>query len=166
METNKKIIIQDLDLREFKNWYLKNNIIQTPFKEPLMFIDGIAGITLYRKKPFQVQLFICEPNTTITEHSHPDIDSYEVFLWGMSFTHKGQTIISHKMAMLEKNDMPRCFNWTLRVKPEDLHGGQASDKGGSFLSIQKWLNNIEPTHVSKNWKGNSLGAKHIAQLNE
>ena len=73
METNKKIIIQDLDLREFKNWYLKNNIIQTPFKEPLMFIDGIAGITLYRKKPFQVQLFICEPNTTIAPPMPPII---------------------------------------------------------------------------------------------
>ena len=36
METNKKTIIQDLDLREFKNWYLKNNIIQTPFKERLI----------------------------------------------------------------------------------------------------------------------------------
>ena len=154
------------ELRDFKNWYLKNNKIQTPFNNPLMFIDGIAGITLYRQKPFQVQLFICEPNTIITEHSHPNIDSYEVFLWGMSFTHKGKTIINNKMAMLEKNGVPRCYKWTLRVKPSDLHGGQASNKGGSFLSIQNWLNGIEPSYVSKDWKGNVLGPKHQTQLKE
>ena len=54
------------DLKEFKNWFLKNNTIQVPYDNPLMFIDGIAGITLYRKKPYQVQLFICEPNNLIT----------------------------------------------------------------------------------------------------
>jgi len=125
------------DLKEFKNWFLKNNTIQVPYDNPLMFIDGIAGITLYRKKPYQVQLFILEPNTIIKEHSHPNIDSYEMFLWGMKFTHKSKIIIDEKMALLKKNDMPRCSHWTLRIKTNELHGGKASDKGGSFISIQK-----------------------------
>ena len=154
------------ELKDFKNWYLKNNIIKTPYDNPLMFIDGIAGITLYRIKPYQVQLFICEPNTLIKEHTHPNIDSYEVFLWGMKFTHKGKTIINESMAKLKKDDLPRCSYWTLRVKPNDLHGGLSSDKGGAFISIQKWLNNINPTHVSKDWNGEILGKKHQKQLNE
>ena len=154
------------DLKEFKNWYLKNSKIDTPYDNPLMFIDGISGITLYRKKPYQVQLFICEPNTIITEHSHPNIDSYEMFLWGMKFTHKGKIVIDEKMALLERNNMPRCSHWTLRIKPNELHGGNALEKGGSFISIQKWLNNINPTHVSKDWNGNILGKKHEKQLNE
>ena len=154
------------DLKDFKNWFLKNNTIQTPYDNPLMFIDGIAGITIYRKKPFQVQLFICEPNTFISEHSHPNIDSYELFLWGMSFTHKGKTIINKEMASLKKNDVSRCLNWTLRIKPNELHGGKSSDKGGAFISIQKWLNNINPTHVSKDWQGQPLGDKHKIQLDE
>ena len=154
------------DLKEFKNWYFKNNTIKTPFDNPLMFIDGIAGITLYRKKPFQVQLFICEPNTKITEHGHPNIDSYEVFLWGMKFTHKGKVIIDESMAKLKRNDMPRCSYWSLRVKPNEIHGGLSSNKGGAFMSIQKWLHNITPTHVSKDWKGEILGKKHEKQLHE
>lgn len=154
------------DLKDFKNWFLKNNTIKTPYDNPLMFIDGITGITLYRKKPFQVQLFICEPNTSILEHSHPNIDSYELFLWGMSFTHKGKTIINKEMATLKKNDISRCLNWTLRIKPNELHGGKSSNKGGAFISIQKWLNNINPTHVSKDWQGQPLGDKHKLQLNE
>ena len=71
------------NLKEFKNWYLKNNLINVPYNNPIMFIDGISGVTIYRKEQFQVQLFICEPNTLIKEHSHPNIDSYEVFLSGI-----------------------------------------------------------------------------------
>ena len=152
------------DLKEFKNWYLKNNTIQIPYNNPLMFIDGIMGITLYRKEQFQVQLFICEPNVIIKEHLHPNIDSYEMFLWGMEFTHKGKTIINKQMALLERNNMPRCSNWTLRIKQNELHGGQSSNKGGAFISIQKWLNNIKPSHVSEDWTGNILGDKHKEQL--
>ena len=89
-------------LKNFKNWYLEKNIIKPPLLNGLMFIDGIAGITLYRSKPFQVQMFICNPNTNIKEHSHPNVDSYELFLWGMTFTHKGKTIINQDMAFKEK----------------------------------------------------------------
>ena len=154
------------DLKEFKNWFLKNNTIQVPYDNPLMFIDGIAGITLYRKKPYQVQLFICEPNTIITEHSHPNIDSYEVFLYGMEISHKGRIIIDKRMSMLEKNNLPRFSFSALRIRPNELHSGKASDKGSSFISIQKWINDLNPTHVSKDWHGKSLGSKHEKQLDE
>lgn len=154
------------DLKEFKNWFLKNNTIQVPYDNPLMFIDGIFGITLYKKKPYQVQLFICEPNTEITEHSHPNIDSYEMFLYGMEFSHKGKIIIDKRMSMLRKKNIPRLANVTLRIKPNDIHGALSSNKGGSFISIQKWLNNINPSHVSKDWTGKPLGKKHKIQLKE
>tara|TARA_R110002020_G_scaffold473916_1_gene703966 strand:- start:688 stop:1179 length:492 start_codon:yes stop_codon:yes gene_type:complete len=154
------------DLKDFKDWFLKNNTIQTPYDNPLMFIDGIAGITLYKKQPYQVQLFICEPNTVITEHSHPNIDSYEMFLYGMEFSHKGKIIIDKRMSMLRKKNIPRLSNVTLRIKPNDLHGALSSEKGGAFISIQKWLNNMNPTHVSKDWQGQPLGDKHKIQLDE
>ena len=153
-----------MELKDFKKWYLENKQIQTPFDNPIMFIDGISGITLYRKKPFQVQMFICKPNTIIKEHSHPNVDSYELFLWGMTFTHKGKTIIDQDMAFKEKNNLPRCSYWTLRVKPGDVHGGFSSSKGGSFLSIQKWLNGKTPKNVSEDWNGETLGPKHEQQL--
>ena len=38
--------------------------------------------------------------------------------------------------------------------------------GSAFISIQKWLNNIKPTHVSKDWHGKPLGNKHKIQLKE
>ena len=130
------------DLSYFADWYLNSGDIKrlyTPFKNPLLFIEGVSGVVLYRKDNFQVELFICQPNTIIPEHTHPDVDSYEI------------------------EGMPSYAYETIRVKPNDLHGGTASKNGGSFISIQKWLNGVEPTHVSSNWDGNSMGTKHSEQ---
>jgi len=120
------------DLSYFADWYLNSGDIKrlyTPFKDPLLFIEGVSGVVLYRRDNFQVELFICQPNTVIPEHTHPDVDSYECFLYGMKFT----------------------------------HGGTASKNGGAFISIQKWLNGVEPTHVSSNWDGDTMGDNHKEQ---
>jgi len=155
-------------LSKFANWYLtsgKVNKVYTPFEKPLLFIEGVSGIVLYRSKPFQVELFICQPNLEIPEHTHPDVDSYELFLYGMKFTHSGKTIISEEQSLKEKNGMPLNAYKTIRVKPNDSHGGKASKNGGAFISIQHWLNDVEPSHVSSNWKGASMGKQHSQQAN-
>ena len=154
-------------LENFKNWYIAQKLIIrlcVPFDNPLMFIDGISGLTLYRENNFQVQLFICEPDINIPEHIHPNIDSFELFLYGMKFTHSGKTIIDSNMALKENNEMPFHYYQTIRVKPNDWHGGTSSKNGGSFISIQHWLNNTKPTHVSDDWQGNVVGNKHKKQL--
>jgi hypothetical protein len=71
--------------------------------------------------------------------------------------------MSRDDALEEENGYPLNAYQTIRVKPNDLHGGTASDKGGAFISIQHWLNDVEPTHVSSNWDGNSMGTKHSEQ---
>ena len=154
------------ELSNFANWYLTSGEIDriyTPFKNPLLFIEGVSGVVLYRVKPFQVELFICQPNLVIPEHTHPDVDSYELFLYGMKFTHGGETVITDEQAQEEVEGMPSYAYETIRVRPNDPHGGTASKNGGSFISIQHWLNDVEPTHVSSNWDGNSMGTKHSEQ---
>jgi hypothetical protein len=153
-------------LAQFKNWYLNSgqvNKIFTPFKNPLLFIEGVSGVVLYRKKPFQVELFICQPNTFIPEHTHPDVDSFELFLYGMKFTHSGRTVINLDEALEQTNDMPTHAYKTIRVKPNDIHGGTSSKNGGAFISIQHWLNDIDPSHVSSNWSGDTMGKEHKLQ---
>jgi hypothetical protein len=154
------------DLSYFADWYLNSGDIKriyTPFKNPLLFIEGVSGVVLYRKNNFQVELFICQPNTIIPEHTHPDVDSYELFLYGMKFTHSGEEVITNKQSEEEMEGMPSYAYETIRVKPNDPHGGVASKNGGSFLSIQKWLNDVEPTHVSSNWNGDTMGNNHKEQ---
>ena len=63
------------DLSYFADWYLNSGDIKkiyTPFKDSLLFIEGVSGIVLYRRDGYQVELFICQPNTIIPEHTHPD----------------------------------------------------------------------------------------------
>ena len=144
------------ELSAFANWYLTSgdiNRIYTPNKNGLLFIEGVSGIVLYRNKPFQV------------EHTHPDVDSYELFLYGMKFTHCGETAITEKQALEEQEGYPINAYQTIRVKPNDPHGGTASKFGGAFISIQHWLNDVDPTHVSSNWDGKSMGSNHAEQAN-
>ena len=144
------------ELSKFAHYYLNSNLtgkIYTPIKNGLIFEGGMTGIVLYRHEQFQVELFIVKPNLIIPEHTHPDIDSYECFLYGMNFTHSGKTITSREQALEEKNGYPIYSYQTIRVKPNDVHGGTASEYGGAFLSIQHWLNGVEPSHVNASWAG-------------
>ena len=157
------------NLSYFANWYLtsgKIDRVYTPINKGLLFIEGVNGIVLYRHKPYQVELFICKPNLEIPEHYHPDVDSYELFLYGMRFTHSNETVISDKEALEEYEGMPLHAYRTIRVKPNDIHGGKASKHGGAFISIQHWLNDVDPTHVSSNWDGKSMGKKHLEMVSE
>ena len=105
----------------------------------MLFIEGVNGIVLYRNNNYQVELFICKPNLVIPEHTHPDVDSYEVFLYGMKFTHNGEAVINSEQALEEMEGMPSYAYQTIRVRPNDPHGGTASKNGGAFISIQRWL---------------------------
>jgi len=156
------------ELSRFAHWYLTSGKVDkfyTPIDKGLLFIEGVSGIVLYRSKPYQVELFICQPNLSIPEHTHPDVDSYECFLYGMNFTHSGQTVINDDQAMEENSGFPAYAYQTIRVKPNDIHGGTASKNGGAFISIQHWLNDVDPTHVSSNWSGDSMGKQHSSQAN-
>jgi hypothetical protein len=144
------------ELSKFAHFYLNSDLpgkIYTPIKNGLIFEGGMTGIVLYRHEQFQVELFIVKPNLIIPEHTHPHIDSYECFLYGMKFTHSGKTAITHEQAFKEQNGYPINAYKTIRVKPNDLHGGTASKTGGAFISIQHWLNGVEPTHVNASWAG-------------
>ena len=155
------------ELSHFADWYLNSGNIKriyTPFKNPLLFVEKVISVVLYRKDNFQVELIICQPNTVIPEHKHPDVDSYECFLYGMKFTHSGETIINEEQALEEQDGYPVNAYQTIRVRTNDPHGGTASDKGGAFISIQHWLNGVEPTHVGSNWDGNSMGTNHSKQV--
>ena len=139
------------ELSKFAHFYLNSDLpgkIYTPIKNGLIFEGGMTGIVLYRHEQFQVELFIVKPNLIIPEHTHPDIDSYECFLYGMNFTHSGKTITNREQALEEKNGYPICSYQTIRVKPNDPHGGTSSKNGGCFLVSHKFLQTFYSSHAS------------------
>lgn len=153
------------DLKQFADWYLGTRPILVPADNSLSFYETAVGIVLYRQPPYQVQLFIATPSIPIVGHEHPNVDSFEVFLSGMEFSHSGTTIISMADALkVSDGGMPLSYGAMIRVRPTDVHGGIGSERGGAFLSIQKWLNGTKPTCVAADWRGAAMDKKHAARL--
>jgi hypothetical protein len=127
----------------------------------MMHVEGLTGLTVYRNAPFQVELFLVRPNVTVPQHIHPNVDSYEVFLYGMEFIVDNKTVIPY-----EDRLNPSWYHHTFRLKPNCYHGGRSGPEGGAFMSIQHWLNNIAPTHVGDDWDGNTMGDHHNKYIKE
>ena len=156
------------ELSHFAHWYLSGQVdkVYSPMKNGLIFFEGLSGLVLFRQGFFQVELFLSPPNTFIPEHTHPDVDSYECFLQGMEFNLNGETITSLNEATKEQDGYPIQMHSTIRVRPNERHGGKTSDKGGAFISIQHWLNGVEPSNVGLNWDGKTMGTIHTNHLNK
>lgn len=153
------------DLEQFMGWFLKSRPLLVPATSALSFYETAVGIVLYRQPPYQVQLFIAKPNTPIVEHEHPNVDSFEVFLHGMEFTHGGAMQIAMADALrVNECGLPIAYGAPIRVKPTDRHGGIGSHNGGAFLSIQKWLNGVPPTCVAADWSGDPMGPDHKTKI--
>jgi len=151
------------DLSAFADWYLRSGPrhIQPPAQDTMMHIEGITGLCIYRNNPFQVELFLVSPNVTVPQHLHPNVDSYEVFLYGVEFSANNEIRIPY-----EDRLNPSWYHHTFRLKPNCYHGGRSGPEGGAFMSIQHWLNNIAPTHVGDDWDGNTMGDHHNKYIKE
>ena len=149
-------------LSKFADWYLRSscngilNRIKPPAQEP-MFVDGITGITLFRNGQFQVEMFICPPNIEIPDHIHPNVDSFEISLYGMRFRHEN--------GLCDETDELKMYD-SLRVRPQDKHGGISGPIGAAFISIQHWLNDVAPHRIAKDYEGGLVGKEHKELLND
>ena len=52
----------------------------------------------------------------------------------------------------------------MRVRPNDVHGGVFGPGGGVFLSIQHWLNGVEPHCVARDYTGITMGRDHQSKV--
>lgn len=128
------------DLSEFLQWWLDHRPMNTPPENTIDKDDNIYGVVLYRQPPYQVQLFIMPANTEAAMHIHPNMDSFEVFVSGDI-----NLIVDGKLYR------PKKFAAPIRIKETSWHGGSFGERGGCFLSVQKWLNGKEPTSAVDDW---------------
>ena len=155
------------DLAAFIKWFMTSAgpIAMVPFDKPFHMIDGVVAITLYRKAPYQVQMFICPPNQIIPEHTHPNVDSFEVYVGGdvrFSLDGKWQSTADERKPNGE--GMAGIRAQTIRVKPESVHGGVMGPQGGVFVSVQKWINGVDPSCVAADYVGAVMGPEHFASV--
>lgn len=130
------------DLTAFASWWLANRVLCPPPNAVTVY-DNMTGTCLYRNGCYQVQMFTAQPNSSAPSHIHPNVDSYELYLSGdLDFVING-VIYSH--TQIANNPTP------VRIYPAYWHEGVTGDMGGSFLSIQKWLNGTPPSCVGNDW---------------
>ena len=135
-----------------------------PLNGAVRYIDGVTAVLWYRKAPFQIQMFVVPPNHIIPEHTHPNVDSYEVYVGGqIKFSHSGKFIISEADFMTpNEHGCSKVRGGIIRVRPNDLHGGVFGASGGVFFSVQRWLNGVQPHCVSADYNGVVMGPEHMA----
>ena len=157
----------DDKLTHFLTWYLDAGLrIFVPHSNFIHFVEGVTGLTIYRDGQYQVQLFTATPNTVIPSHTHPNVDSYEVALSGMEFYLNDKVVLPRWYANLPAHhcNLSTSHYEVVRVLPDSPHSAIAGDKGGSFMSVQHWLNGVKPTSVGNDWDGVTMGKHHTEQI--
>ena len=157
----------DDELTRFLEWYLNAGLrIFVPLENFVHFVEGVTGLTIYRSGEYQVQLFTATPNTVIPSHLHPNVDSYEVALSGMEFFLNDKVVLPRWYANMQasNSNLSTSHYEVVRVLPDSPHSAIAGDKGGSFMSVQHWINGVSPTSVGNDWDGNTMGDRHTNQV--
>lgn len=162
------------ELHDFLAWFLAQGPVLG--KVPVMSAvnnfgqDSQGGHVMsgiwYRNKQFQVELFIVSGPCIIPEHTHPNVDSYEVLLGGqIRFSSEGKWLIPETYQVdVEKNGTSPYRGETVRVNHNTPHGGLVGDGGAMFFSVQHWLNEVDPHSVGFDWNGYTSSQEQLNKI--
>lgn len=137
-----------------------------PLENAVTCKSGAWSVRMFLHEEFQVQMWVIPPNFIIPEHTHPNVDSYEVYVGGqIMFSHSGKWVVTESdLKSAGEDDLSPLRGEMIRVRPNDSHGGCFGPSGGVFLSIQHWLNGVRPTCVSNDYDGIGLDKNHKADF--
>lgn len=137
-----------------------------PLQGAVSMIENVTSILLYRRGQFQVQMFAVPEGTVIPEHTHPNVDSIEVYVGGsIRFSHSGKYVYREDELFAQgPMGLSSRRGLTIRVRPNDLHGGTFGPGGGVFLSVQHWLNGVRPHCVAADYTGVTMGKDHLSKV--
>jgi hypothetical protein len=126
-------------------------------------IQDVTAVVWYRSDQFQVEMFIAPPNYIIPEHTHPNVESYEMYLGGdICFSHSKYWVAESDLIKFpNSNDKKGAL---IKVRTNDSHGGVFGANGGVFMSIQHWLNGVKPHSVALDYDGVVMGDDHLRDV--
>jgi hypothetical protein len=163
MSTTAQDAGRDDPLVAFVHDYLRQHPVSADTQPhgPMSRLGPVTGYRAYREGQFQVEFFTVPPDYVIPAHTHPDVDSVEVYIRGqIRFTHGGRFVFETTSTVTGPDD--GSYQWRLlRVRPEDRHGAVTGAEGAMFISIQRWLNGRAPTSVATNYTGPAMDPEHF-----
>lgn len=141
-------------VRHFARHMLKDGLLLQPVRDAVYTPDQATshagvygagmGAVLFRSGCWQVELVIGMPNFIAPPHRHPNVDTADVVLNGSVTGHTGVRPFGRERGPLLAN---------LQTIPAGArHGGKAGEFGVIYLSFQKWLNGVAPSHIGLDWE--------------
>lgn len=171
LSANREFQIVDPSMDQLENfliWFLlvAPPIGMIPLNDAVNDIEDVRSVLWYRNGQYQIQMFVVPPNYIIPEHTHPNVDSFELYLGGQArFSLNGKFTITEE-EITNPDNLGLCVKRgsIIRVRPKDVHGGVFGPSGGVFMSIQQWLNGVEPHCVALDYDGVTMGPKHFNKV--
>jgi len=151
-------------LEEFADWYKKEGFpIRPPFEDPVYVTDISYSYVLFREGQYQAELYLVRPNTSSPDHSHPGVENI-IMIWGGDI-HTRQNGKFVDLSTEYQEPSPLGTNRLFGVCGEKLDDTQThalivGNKGGAFLSLEKWPEGVTPNSVTINWSGEPVDPSH------
>jgi len=151
-------------LEEFAEWYKTQGFpIRPPFEDPVYVTDISYSYVLYREGQYQAELYLVRPNTSSPEHSHPGVENI-IMVWGgdVSYSQEG---VYHDLSEHYTEPNAQGTNKLFGLSSPNLKGTAthalfAGNKGGAFLSLERWPEGKKPSSVTIHWEGEPVDAEH------
>ena len=107
-------------------------------------VEGFNSHIQFRNNQYQVQIFSTPSNFIIPEHKHPNVDSFEVYLSGdIDFSLEGSWLSNWDIK--DHTFIDNLF--IVQVEHNAIHGAIFGEDGGRFMSVQHWINEVNPSCV-------------------
>lgn len=124
-------------LEDFVRWFMDNRMpIMIPQNPNIVVSDNATAYTIFRKEPYQVEVYVNYPNCRIAEHGHPGMEVIT-----MSLTNFG--------------------GFAKKLNKGKKHGGPEFDSpagiGSVMFTFEKWPEGAEITTAAANWVGETAG---------
>lgn len=146
----------------FARAWMAKRLWRPPFKNAIHTTDIAYAMCIFRQENYQVELYICKPNTETTRHSHPNVESLSLYLTGnLSFAKDNGDFMDVSMHQEEKPNGTHKLLWARAEENKGTpHALRVGKEGGAFLIFERWLDG-EPSSVTVNWEGEYVGEEHV-----
>ncbi len=164
-KTGRKLTMNNWkSLEEFAQWYKDNNYpIRPPFEDPVYVTDISYSYVLYREGQYQAELYLVRPNTSSPDHSHPGVENI-IMVWGGDI-HTRQNGVFQDLSSNYQTPADDGTNKLFgvcgqKITDQETHALIVGNKGGAFLSLEKWPEGVTPNSVTINWEGEPVDPGH------
>lgn len=149
-------------LEDFARWYLDAGMPMAPphdFK--INITDNAYSLCLFRKPPYQVELYLIKGNSEVWTHEHPYVEVQTMLLTGGKPTDygAGATGLCEGWGAIERKMTAGMTHGTDEPHPDML-------PGGALLSFERWPDGVRPSTVAAVWKGRTVGPLQEALIRQ